>query len=51
MLENTSVKVLHFHITVGNVISEPAILCVILSIREETKYICNSKLDYVVQPM
>ena len=36
-------RVLHFDITVGNVISEPTILCVILSIREETKYVCNSK--------
>ena len=44
-------RVLHFHITVGNVISEPTILCVILSSREETMYVCNSKLDYVVQPM
>ena len=44
-------RVLHFDITVGNVISEPTILCVILSIREVTKYVCNSKLDYVVRPM
>ena len=45
MLENTSVRVLYFDITVGNVISEPTILCVKLSRREETMYICNSKLD------
>ena len=51
MLENTSVRVLYFDITVGNVISEPSILCVILSRREEPMYVCNSKLDYVVQPM
>ena len=44
-------RVLHFDITVGNVISEPTILCVILSSREETIYVCNSKLDYVMQPM
>ena len=44
-------RVLHFDITVSNVNSEPTILCVILSIREETKYVCNSKLDYVAQPM
>ena len=51
MLENTSVRVLYLDITVGNVISEPTILCVILSSREEPMYICNSKLDYVVQLM
>ena len=47
MLENTSVRVLYLHITVGNVISEPTILCVILSRREEpiAMYVCNSKLD------
>ena len=42
MLENTSVRVF---ITVGNVISEPTILCVILSSRDEPMYVCNSKLD------
>ena len=42
MLENTSVIVF---ITVGNVISEPTILCVILSSRDEPMYVCNSKLD------
>ena len=31
--------------TVGNVISEPTILCVILSSREEPVYVCNSKLN------
>ena len=45
MLGNTSVRVLCLHITVGNVISEPSNLCVILSSREETMYVCNSKLD------
>ena len=45
MLEKTSVRVLYLDITVGNVISEPSILCAILSHREETMYICNSKLD------
>ena len=45
MLENTSVRVLYLDITVGNVISEPTILCVILCSREESMYICNSKLD------
>ena len=45
MLEDTSVRVLHFDITVGNVISEPTILCVILSSREEPMYVCNSNLD------
>ena len=51
MLDNTSVRVLYLDITVGNVISEPSILCVILSSREEPMYVCNSKLDEVVQPM
>ena len=45
MLDNTSVRHLHLDITVGNVISEPNILCVILSSREEPMYVCNSKLD------
>ena len=45
MLENTSVTVVYLDITVGNVISEPTIMCVILSSREEPTYICNSKLD------
>ena len=45
MLENTSVRILYLDITVGNVFSEPAILCVILSNREEPMYVCNSKLD------
>ena len=44
MLDNTSVGVLYLDITVGNVISEPTILCVILS-RDESMYVCNSKLD------
>ena len=44
MLDNKSVRVLYLDITVGNVISEPTILCVILS-RDEPMYICNSKLD------
>ena len=35
----------YLDITVGNVISEPTILCVILSSREEPMYIRNSKLD------
>ena len=38
-------RVLHFDITVGNVISEPTILCVILSSREEPMNVCNSNLD------
>ena len=42
MLENTSVRVF---ITVGNVISEPTILCVILSSRDKPMYVCKSKLD------
>ena len=45
MLENTSVRALYLDITVGNVISEPTILCVILSSREEPMYVCNSMLD------
>ena len=45
MLDNTSVRVLYLDITVGNVISEPTILCVILSSREESMYVCTSKLD------
>ena len=45
MLENTSVRVLYLDITVGNVFSEPTILCVTLSSREEPMYVCNSKLD------
>ena len=44
MLENTSVRILYLVITVGNVISERTILCVILSSREEPMYVCNSKL-------
>ena len=35
----------YFDITVGNVISEPTILCVILRSREEPMHVCNSKLD------
>ena len=38
-------KVLHFDIAVGNVISESTILCVIMSSSEEPMYVCNSKLD------
>ena len=38
-------RVLYLDITVGNVISEPIILCVILSSREEPMYVCNLKLD------
>ena len=45
MLDNTSVRILYLNITVGNVFSEPTILCVILSIREELMYVRNSKLD------
>ena len=45
MLDNTSVRVLYLDITVGNVISEPTILCVIISSREDPMYVCNSKLD------
>ena len=45
MLEDTSVRVLYLDTTVGNVICEPSILCVILSRREEPMYIWNSKLD------
>ena len=45
MLDNTSVRILYLDLTVGNVISEPTILCVILNIREEPMYVCNSKLD------
>ena len=45
MLENRSVRALYLDITVGNVISEPTILCVILSSREESMCVCNSKLD------
>ena len=45
MLDNTSVRVLYLDITVGNVISEPTIFCVILSSREAPMYVCNSKLD------
>ena len=44
MLENTSVRVLYLDITVSNVISEPTILCIILSSREDPMYVCNSKL-------
>ena len=51
MLDNTSVRVLYLDITVGNVISEPTILCVILNSRDESVYVCNSKLYDVVQPM
>ena len=39
MLENTSVRVLYLDINVRNVISEPTILCVILSSRKEPMYI------------
>ena len=45
MLEKTSVRILYLDITVGNVISEPTILCVVLNSREEPMYICNSKLE------
>ena len=45
MLDNTSVRLLYLDITVGNVISEPTTLCVILNSREEPMYVCNSKLD------
>ena len=45
MLENTSATVLYLDITVGSVISEPTIMCVILSSSEEPMYVCNSKLD------
>ena len=45
LLENTSVRVLYLDITVGNVISEPTILCVVLRSREESTYVRNSKLD------
>ena len=45
MLDNTSVRVLYLDITVGNVTSEPTILCVILSSMEEPMYVCNAKLD------
>ena len=41
MLESTSVRVFYFDITVGNVISEPPILCVVLRSREEPTYVCN----------
>ena len=51
MLENTSVRFLYLDITLGNVISEPTILCVILRSREEPMYVCNSELDLVVQLM
>ena len=45
MLDNTSVRILYLDIAVDNVISEPTILCVILSSSEEPMYVCNSKLD------
>ena len=45
MLDNTSVRILYLDIAVGNVISEPTILCVMLNSREEPLYVCNSKLD------
>ena len=45
MLDNTSVRVLYLNITVGTVISEPTILCVVISSSEEPMYVCNSKLD------
>ena len=45
MLEKTSVRILYLDITVHNVISEPTILCVVLSSREESMYICNSKVE------
>ena len=51
MSDNASLRALYLDITVGNVISEPTILCVILISREEPMYVCNVKLDYVVQPM
>ena len=38
-------RVLYLDITVGNVISEPTILCAILSSREEPMYVCKSQLD------
>ena len=44
MLDKTSVRILYLDITVRNVISEPTILHVILSSREEPMYVCNSKL-------
>ena len=40
MLDNTSLRILYLDISVGNVISEPTILCVILSSREEPVYVC-----------
>ena len=45
MLDKTSVRILYLDITVDNVISEPTILCVILSSSEEPMYVYNSKLD------
>ena len=45
MLEKTSVRILYLDITVSNVISEPTILCLVLSSREESMYICNSKQE------
>ena len=45
MLDNTSVRIFYFDITVSNVISESSILCAILISREEPMYVCNSKLD------
>ena len=45
MLDNTSVRILYLDITVGSVISEPTILCVILSSSEEPMYVYNSNLD------
>ena len=41
MLDNTSLRILYLDISVGNVISEPTILCVILSSREEPVYVCT----------
>ena len=45
MLDNTSVRILYLDITVISVISEPTILCVIWSSREEPMNVCNSELD------
>ena len=42
MLDNASVRILYLTITVGNVFSEPTILCVILSSREELMYVTES---------
>ena len=45
MLDTTNVRILYLGITVGSVISEPTILCVILNSMEKHMYVCNSKLD------